>query len=116
MAQRLVRVLCDECKKEDKIAEDFATDYKISAKAKIYKATGCSKCGHTGYIGRKSIGELLIMNDNVKDILKSTTDEHTIKTQLQKDGLITISMQLLDMLKQGKTSLDEAIRIGIGHA
>jgi general secretion pathway protein E len=113
LAQRLVRVLCDECKKEDKIAEDFATDYKISTKAKIYKATGCSKCGHTGYIGRKSIGELLIMNDNVKDILKSTTDEHTIKTQLQKDGLITISMQLLDMLKQGKTSLDEAIRIGL---
>jgi len=113
LAQRLVRTLCDECKIEDNIAEDFASDYNILKSTKIFKASGCKKCSYTGYIGRVSIGELLIMNDKVKDILKSTTDEHTIKTQLQKDGLVTISMQLLDMLKKGKTSLDEAIRIGL---
>lgn len=113
LAQRLVRVLCKECKIEDTIAEEFAVDYNLQSDTKIYKATGCKECGYSGYTGRRSIGELLVMNDSVKNILKTTTDEHTIKTQLEKDGLKTISFQLLEMLKKGETSLDEAIRIGL---
>ena len=115
LAQRLVRVLCNECKEEDDIAEEFADDYKLESGTKVYKATGCKVCGYSGYSGRRSIGELLVMNDKVKDLLKTTTDEHTIKTELEKEGLKTISMQLLDMLRKGETSLDEAIRIGLGN-
>ena len=116
LAQRLVRVLCDECKEEDVIAEDFAEDYNLPNDAKIYKACGCKSCNYSGYAGRRSIGELLVMNDKVKDLLKTTTDEHSIKIALEKDGLKTISTQLSLMLLNGETSLDEAIRIGLGHA
>ncbi len=116
LAQRLVRVLCNECKEEDEMAEDFADDYVLSPDAKIYKACGCKACNYSGFSGRRSIGELLVMNDALKELLKTTTDEHTIKTQLQKDGLKTISLQLSQMLLDGETSLDEAIRIGLGHA
>jgi len=116
LAQRLVRVLCDDCKEEDEIAEDFAEDYDLPSDSLIYKATGCKSCNYSGYSGRRSIGELLIMNDSVKDLLKTTTDEHTIKTALEAEGLKTISKQLTMMLLWGETSLDEAIRIGIGHA
>jgi len=116
LAQRLVRVLCDECKEEDIVAENFAQDYNLDSNAKIFKANGCRSCNYSGYIGRRSIGELLVMNDSVKDLLKSTTDEHTIKTALESDGLKTISKQLNMMLLNGETSLDEAIRIGLGHA
>lgn len=116
LAQRLVRVLCDECKEEDAIAEDFAEDYNLDKSAKIYKACGCKTCNYSGYSGRRSIGELLVMNDKVKDLLKTTTDEHSIKTALEADGLKTISVQLSLMLLNGETSLDEAIRIGLGHA
>jgi general secretion pathway protein E len=56
------------------------------------------------------------MNDLVRDLLKTTTDEHTIKIELEKNGLKTISVQLSYMLLNGETSLDEAIRIGLGHA
>ena len=115
LAQRLVRVLCDECKIEDTIAEEFAKDYNIPKGSKIYKSSGCKSCNYTGYKGRRSIGELLIMNDKVKDLLKTTTDEHTIKTALEEDGLKTIAMQLSKMLLNGETSLDEAIRIGLKH-
>ena len=115
LAQRLVRVLCNVCKEEDDIAEEFADDYKLESTSKVYKAKGCKVCGYSGYSGRRSIGELLVMNDKVKDLLKTTTDEHTIKIELEKDGLKTISLQLLDMLKSGETSLDEAIRIGLGN-
>jgi len=113
LAQRLVRVLCNECKEEDVIAKDFADDYALHVEAKIYKANGCKHCNYSGYKGRRSIGELLVMNDKVKDLLKTTTDEHTIKTELEKNGLETISMKLKEMLLNGETSLDEAIRVGL---
>jgi len=113
LAQRLVRILCNECKEEDELAENFSTDYKLPKNAKIYKATGCKSCNYSGYAGRKSIGELLVMNDKVRDLLKSTTDEHTIRTALQAEGFVTLSQQLRELLLEGKTSLDEAIRIGL---
>jgi len=116
LAQRLTRVLCDECKEEDTIAEEFAEDYNLPVDAKIYKACGCKKCNYSGYTGRRSIGELLVMNDTIQELLKSTTDEHTIKVELESSGLKTISMQLTQMLLRGETSLDEAIRVGLEHA
>jgi len=116
LAQRLVRVLCFHCREEDVIAESFLEDYNIPKDATIYKACGCKNCNYSGYIGRSSIGELLVMDDMVRDLLKTTTDEHTIKTALESEGLKTISKQLKIMLLEGKTSLDEAIRIGLGHA
>ncbi len=115
MAQRLVRRICDDCKEEDTIAEDFAEEYQLDPNATIYKAVGCKKCNYSGFSGRQSIGELLIMNDMIKDLLKETTDEHTISKALEKEHLITIAMQLKAMLLRGETSLDEAIRIGLAH-
>ncbi len=115
LAQRLVRILCDECKEEDILAEEFRDDYGIPKDAKIYKAKGCLKCNYTGFNGRQSIGELLVVDDFVKNLLKETTDEHEIKTRLVKNGLITLNMQLKKLLLEGKTSLDEAIRIGLNH-
>jgi len=116
MAQRLVRRICDECKEEDPVAEDFAAEYNIDSNETIYKAVGCKKCNYSGYSGRQSIGELLIMDDMIKDLLKETTDEHTISKALEAEHLITIAMQLKAMLLRGETSLDEAIRIGLAHA
>jgi len=116
LAQRLVRILCDACKEEDELAENFAEDYSIPKYSKIYRACGCKKCNYSGYSGRRSIGELLVMNDAIQELLKTTTDEHTIKKELEKEGLKTISYQLSQMLLSGETSLDEAIRIGLGHA
>ncbi len=116
LAQRLVRVLCHECKEEDAIAEEFSEYYNLDKNAKIYKSVGCKACNYSGYSGRRSIGELLVMNDKVRDLLVTSTDEHTIKTALEKDGLKTIAYQLSQMLLNAETSLDEAIRIGLGHA
>jgi len=113
LAQRLVRILCCECKQEDELAENFATDYALSEASVIYKAVGCKACNYSGYAGRRSIGELLVMDDNVRDLLKMTTDEHTIKNTLQQRGFVTISQQLRELLLKGETSLDEAIRIGL---
>ena len=50
------------------------------------------------------------------NLLKVTTDEHTIKTTLEDDGLTTISQELSKILLKGETSLDEAIRVGLEYA
>jgi general secretion pathway protein E len=113
LAQRLVRVLCPKCKEEDELAENFVEDYNLPKDIKIYKSVGCKECNYSGYIGRRSIGELLVMSDKIRDLLKTTTDEHTIKNRLIEDGFFTISQQLQEMLIQGETSLDEAVRIGL---
>jgi general secretion pathway protein E len=113
LAQRLVRKLCNHCKEEDNLAENFAKDYNLDINAKIYKATGCPKCNYSGYSGRKSIGELLIMDDFIKDLLKTTTDEHSIKEALETKNFKTISQELRKLLLNGETSLEEAIRIGL---
>jgi general secretion pathway protein E len=115
LAQRLVRRLCPTCKEEDTLAEEFANDYALPKDAKIYKAVGCEHCNYSGYSGRQSIGELLVMDDGVKELLKTTTDEHSIREALQQKGLKTIASQLRDMLLRGETSLEEAIRVGLGH-
>ena len=116
MAQRLVRRICDECKVEDTVAEEFSEEYSIDKETVIYKPVGCKKCNYSGFSGRQSIGELLVMDDVIKDLLKETTDEHTISKVLETGHLVTISMQLKEMLLRGETSLDEAIRIGLSHA
>ncbi len=116
LAQRLVRILCTSCKEEDDLAEKFSKDYDLPQNAKIFKATGCKTCNYSGYEGRRSIGELLIMNDSIKELLKNTTDEHSIKNHLEQEGMKTLSMQLKEMLLKGETSLEEAIRIGLDDA
>jgi general secretion pathway protein E len=115
LAQRLVRKLCPTCKVEDSLAEEFAKDYDLPKDALIYKAVGCEACNYSGYSGRQSIGELLVMDDTVKELLKTTTDEHSIKEALQHRGLKTIATELKEMLLRGETSLQEAIRVGLGH-
>jgi general secretion pathway protein E len=116
LAQRLVRILCNDCKIVKAIPKNYTEDYNIPKGAKVYKAEGCKVCNYSGYTGRRSIGELLVMNDKVRNLLQTTTDEHTIKTTLEADGLKTISFQLNEMLLSGETSLEEAIRIGLGNA
>ena len=113
LAQRLVRILCTECKEEDLLAENFRQDYKLLQEAKIFKAVGCKKCNYTGFSGRKSIGELLVVDDAIRDLLKETTDEHSIRKSLSKKGFHTLSDQLRELLLAGETSLDEAVRIGL---
>jgi len=113
LAQRLVRILCTECKEEDLLAENFRKDYELPQEAKIFKAVGCKKCNYTGFSGRKSIGELLVLDDNIRDLLKETTDEHSIRNALVAKGFYTLADQLRELLLAGETSLDEAVRIGL---
>jgi len=113
MAQRLVRVLCDDCKEESSLSLHYTEQYNIPHGNIVYQAKGCSKCNYTGYKGRKAIAELFLITDEVKEKLQSVVDDEQLMTIAIKNGMVTLASQLENMLKDGTTSLDEVIRIGI---
>lgn len=113
LAQRLARKLCPECKEEDTIAEEFAGDLNLPQGEKIFKAGSCPACAYTGYKGRVAIGELFILDEEMKIYLKEHPDDHEIRARAVRNGMRTLQDQLRDLVLTGVTSVDEAIRIGI---
>jgi len=113
MAQRLVRLLCNECKSEDSIAEHHLTQFNLPLGLKSYKSVGCKHCNFTGYKKRIAIAELFIINDDIKLALKDEIDDNTLEVIAKKNGMLSIKEQLKNMIREGETSLEEAVRIGL---
>ncbi len=112
LAQRLVRKLCDDCKCEDNSEYSYEL-FKADKSKTIYKANGCKSCNFTGYKGRTAIGELFVINDEIKEVLKGEVDDNTLIKLALKNGMISLDKQLKNMLEEGQTSVDEVLRIGI---
>lgn len=112
LAQRLVRKLCVHCKEADSSHASHEI-FNLDDSVKIYKAVGCKSCNFTGYSGRVALGELFIITDEIKEYLKGDVDDSTLLKLAIKNGMIPLQNQLKVMLKNGETSVDEAIRIGI---
>ncbi|TRW27538.1 type II/IV secretion system protein [Flavobacterium zepuense] len=109
VAQRLVRKLCDNCKKEVNYArEDFPVSYKIPYElTKIYKAGGCNSCYHTGYKSRIAIYEVLNIDMPTAEAIKNNfiSKINTI------EGHKSLSDKAFDILAEGGTSLEEIYSI-----
>ncbi len=116
LAQRLVRKLCNECKEEDFLAEEFATEFDLPENAKIYKSRGCSTCNYTGYVGRRAIGEFFVLDDNFRSMLKDNVSDYVIRHHAIDAGMTPLSSQLKKLLLDGTTSLHEIIRVGVKDA
>ena len=112
LAQRLVRILCEHCKEEDTLSSHHDT-FTLEINAKIYKAKGCKICNYTGYKGRVAIGELFIITEEIKECLKQDVDDSTLMKIAIDNGMISLSIQMIHLLEEGRTSFNEAIRIGL---
>ena len=113
LAQRLTRKLCPHCKVPTMLPENTIKELNLNPKAIYYKAVGCKHCDFTGYSGRKAVGELFIMSDDVKELMKRGLNDHEIREVMKKQGMKTISDRLKDMMEMGLTSYEEALRVGI---
>ena len=113
LAQRLVRKLCHKCKEEDTIGQHHLNEFNLENGTNIYKAIGCKECNFTGYTGRVAIAELFIIDNSVKKILQEDVDDEQLMQLAVKNGMKTLRSQIVDMINNGVTSLEEAIRIGI---
>ena len=116
LAQRLVRKLCSHCKEQytplDAIIEQW--DLRRFSDGKpitLYRPVGCEHCGNTGYSGRNTIAELLIMTDAIKRQVLQHADAGQIANQAIADGMLTMLDDGLRKALQGITSLEEVQRV-----
>ncbi len=113
LAQRLARKLCVECREEIKLAPATCEEINLDKDALYFKAVGCKVCDFTGYKGRQAIGELFMIDDDVKEMMKDGLNDHQVRDAMKKRGMLTIADKLRAMMIKGTTSYEEAVRIGI---
>ena len=126
LAQRLVRRLCASCKKQTDLSEFSEYDQKIvndilndmlerdkhiPTDATLYKAVGCEKCNNTGYKGRVGIFELILMDEELEVLLRTTTAEHEIERFLHEKGRLSLKEDGMIKIFNGRTTLDEMHRV-----
>ncbi len=114
-AQRLVRVLCSNCKKPytpDGMALKSAGITPDHVKnTTIYKASGCEKCLNTGYRGRIGIFEIMVLNSHLKSLILKTYDSNLIKNEALNQNMITLRQDGIQKVLDGITTIEEVLRV-----
>jgi general secretion pathway protein E len=113
LAQRLTRKLCPHCKEETNLIPAIAQELSLPVEHRYFQAKGCKECDFTGYKGRVVIGELFLIDDEVKAMMKDGFNDYQIREAMKQKGLITISDRLKELLLNGETSYEEALRVGL---
>jgi type II secretory ATPase GspE/PulE/Tfp pilus assembly ATPase PilB-like protein len=113
LAQRLVRVLCDHCKRLAPVTPGQSTRLGrfLSGKTQLYTATGCSRCLRTGYRGRRALFELLDFNDELRDIVLRDPSITAMKKVIEQGLFSTLQQFGWRLVAEGVTSLDEVDRV-----
>jgi len=115
VAQRLVRLVCESCKKPDLIEPDWikrsALDWDSWKNVTFYKGSGCLSCHGTGYRGRTVIAEMLILNDEMREAIKDRLPIREIKRLAVKSGMVFLRSAALSKLRQGLTTLHEINKV-----
>jgi type IV pilus assembly protein PilB len=125
MAQRLVRKICPDCKKEVPVIKTLEEEMKKSligvppeyivgfdpTKIKVFKGEGCEKCGHTGYVGRFGIFEVLPSTNEIQELVTTKASGNKIYEVAAKLGMITMKQDGVVKVLRGETTMDEVIRV-----
>ncbi len=124
MAQRLVRRLCSNCRKQialegdDKktiseiLDEIYDKNYlKDLDQEHLYQAVGCEKCNMIGFKGRVGIHEAIMMDDNIEKVVRENPSEREIKAAAKPQGLLSLRQDGIIKVLQGVTTLEELERI-----
>ncbi len=114
IAQRLARKLCPHCRYQAEIDPQVKKLLRVPDDmfpAGVWKAKGCSRCDATGYSGRVGIYELFTMNDDFRHLISDGYKESNLLKLALSRGLVTLIQDGLSKVAQGKTSLEELLRV-----
>ena len=118
LAQRLVRVICPNCKEAYKPEPEVATAIRaMSHKDRIetfYHGKGCAKCRFTGFHGRTVITELLILSDKIREMTVEQKHSNQIDEQARTEGMKSLFYSGLDKVRAGITTYEEVLRVTKG--
>jgi general secretion pathway protein E len=109
LAQRLVRVLCEGCKRPIQVLPGVATRLGkyLGNKTTMYVSTGCGRCLRTGYRGRRAIFELLDFNDDLRDVVLRDPSIQAMKKVIEQGHFNTLAQSGWKLVAEGVTTLEE---------
>jgi len=117
LAQRLIRVVCEQCAERHVPSRQLIEESQLSVAASAaYNFTigrGCQHCRGSGYRGRKAIGELLVLNDELREAIINRAPVRQLKELSQKGGVRLIRSVALDLVRRGETTLEEVNRVTV---
>ena len=114
LAQRLVRVLCTHCREPYELTASERAELEIRTGgegATVYRAKGCDACFHTGYLGRSAIYELLLLDDDIRQLIMKSSDSSTIKALAVEKGMQSLRQDGATKVLKGITSVEEVVRV-----
>ncbi|MDX9754403.1 MAG: GspE/PulE family protein [bacterium] len=113
LAQRLVRVLCPECKVIDDSpkADALKRRLEIPSDCRIYKAMGCRACRQTGFHGRRGVFEMMDMNNEIREMILKDCSSGEIRDAARKHGMRVLSEDGWRLVTEGVTTIDEVLRV-----
>jgi type IV pilus assembly protein PilB len=114
LAQRLVRKICANCRTEftpsPEVSMELGMTPEESALKKFFYGKGCEKCNNTGYKGRMGIYELLVMNEQLREMVVSEASLDSFREACRKFGMRTLRESGLMAIHAGQTSIEEIVR------
>jgi type IV pilus assembly protein PilB len=113
LAQRLVRKICPECKKTYRLPESMRERVKGSGirANQFYHGTGCDHCRGSGYVGRVGIYELLVIDDQFRDMINQDPSINNMRRVFHESGRRSLFDDGLIKIKQGLTTIEEVLRV-----
>jgi len=112
-AQRLLRKLCPDCKEAYEPTTELTGGIKIKADL-IYKPKGCTKCSQIGYRGRICIAEIMVVNEQTRDLISQGASYQVIRDAAKQAGMHTLYESAMKKVEEGVTSLEEALSVTLG--
>ncbi len=114
VAQRLVRKICERCKKEFEPTEDMLMELNLSPEEiggrTFHYGEGCDACNNTGYRGRQAIFEIMILDDHLRDLIMSNASTNVLRSEARKRGMRTLRQSGLLAIFDGVTTIEEVVR------
>jgi type IV pilus assembly protein PilB len=115
LAQRLVRKICDHCRRPVTIPEEMfvesALDPGLSRTHVFYEGAGCIECGGTGFKGRTAICELMDLTDHIRDMILARAPTSEIKKAAREDGMTFLRQCAVGRVLDGVTTLREINKV-----
>jgi general secretion pathway protein E len=115
LAQRLVRVNCAQCCQTEMpsltLIEESGVSVVATAGFRFRRGVGCKHCRGTGYRGRKAVGELLVLNDEMREAIVNRAPIRQLKELAHRSGVRLLRTAALDLVRRGQTTLEEVNRV-----
>jgi general secretion pathway protein E len=115
MAQRLVRVLCKDCKRGYRPKPIYLESIGVApgsfTSGRIYKAMGCENCFNTGYLGRRGIFEIMVLTEQLKSLILESYDSNRIQAMAKQQKMMTLRQDGIQKVLTGVTTIEEVLRV-----